>query len=221
MRINWKRLPILILAILLSWGIAWAIIDFTPGKSGGAGNLGTSTQPWGTANINTLTVNTSASVPALTVTTTATVPAVTYGTAGSVMHVDTVTLTNAEIKALRATPKVIVASPGAGKYIEVISFTLILNYGSNVLTESTDNLALEYGTSNDDILTIEMTGFIDQSADTIMVSIPTTLAANAATDMVNNTVELFNSGDGEFGGNAGNDTTLIAKIAYIVHTTGL
>jgi len=39
------------------------------------------------------------------------------------VQVATVTLTNADIKALRATPKTLVAAPGTGKFLEfVISF---------------------------------------------------------------------------------------------------
>jgi hypothetical protein len=141
----------------------------------------------------------------------------------TVIYNDVVELSNADIKALRATPKVLVASPGADKYIEVLSVFLILDYGTDVLTESTDNLVVEFGTSNDDVTnTIEMTGFIDQAADTIMASYRSNpLAANAATDMINNTIELFNTGDGEFGGNATADTTMTVHIGYRVHTAGL
>jgi hypothetical protein len=142
---------------------------------------------------------------------------------GSVLYQDVVELSNVNIKALRATPIVLVAAPGAGKYVELVSASIVLDYGTNVLSESTDNLVIEYGTSNDDITAaIEMTGFIDQAADTIMTVYPVNpQAANAASDMTNNTVELFNTGDGEFGGNAGADTTMTVLIAYKVHSSGL
>src|SRR5689334_6754948 len=55
-----------------------------------------------------------------------------------------VAISNAEIKALRASPKTLVAAPGAGKYLEFVSMTLFHDYGSNVLTESTDNMAVKY-----------------------------------------------------------------------------
>lgn len=143
--------------------------------------------------------------------------------ASSSLHTDTVSLSNADIKALRGTKKELVATPGADKLVEVLSAVLILDYGSEVLTESTDNLVVQYATSGDDITAaIEMTGFIDQSADTVMAVRPSNpLAANAATDMVNNAVELFNTGDGEFGGNVSADTTMTVKITYRVHTAGL
>ena len=141
----------------------------------------------------------------------------------SILKTDTVTLSNADIKALRASPKELVATPGAGKFVELVSAILILNYGSEILTESVDNLVIQYGTSGDDITAaIEMTGFIDQAADTIMIVGPANpLVANAATDMVNNAITLFNTGDGEFAGNASNDTTMIVKVTYRIHATGL
>lgn len=140
----------------------------------------------------------------------------------SYMKCDTVNLTSAEVKALKASPKELIAAPGADKFIEVVSLVLILDYGSNVFTETADNLVLQYGTSGDDITAaIEMTGFIDQAADTIMAVYPVhPWTANAAADMVNNAVQLYNPND-EIEGNAGNDSQLTCKITYWVHTAGL
>src|SRR3954462_11707948 len=86
-----------------------------------------------------------------------------------VINVATVTLTNAEIKALRATPKTLVAAPGAGKMLEFVSAQLKLVAGANVLTESTANLAVKYtdGSGAAVSQTIECTGFIDQAANTM------------------------------------------------------
>lgn len=131
-----------------------------------------------------------------------------------------VPITNAEIITLRASAKEILPAPGADYFYEVVSFILILNYGSNVFTESTDNLALQYA-SGDDIMTIESTNLIDASADTISVNYPTSVVTNAAADLLNDAIELFNSGDGEFAGNAGEDTTMIAIINYRLHTADL
>src|SRR3954454_12093238 len=86
-----------------------------------------------------------------------------------VINVATVTLTNAEIKALRATPKTLVAAPGSGKVLEFLSAQLKLVAGANVLTESTANLAVKYtnGSGAQVSQTIEATGFIDQAANTV------------------------------------------------------
>jgi len=34
-------------------------------------------------------------------------------------------------------------------------------------------------------------------------------------------VQLFNTGDGEYAGNAANDTTMTAKVNYRIHAAGL
>lgn len=134
---------------------------------------------------------------------------------------DTVAVTNAQIKALRATPKVLIATPGAGKYIVLLRAELILNYGSNVLTESADNMVIRYTTSGTAATAaIEATGFIDAAADAIYIA---TGASNlgVATNIVNKSVELFNTGDGEYAGNAGADTTMRVIVTYYIQETGL
>ena len=142
--------------------------------------------------------------------------------ADSLMKVDTVELINAQIKALRGSPKELVATPGAGKYVEIIRVDLILDYGSEVLTESADNMIIQYATSNvAATAAIESTGFIDATADTIYTVLGAGLTGVAASNMANNAIELINSGDGEFGGNASADTAMTVKITYIIHTTGL
>lgn len=133
-----------------------------------------------------------------------------------------VRVSNAQLKALRATPKVLIAAPGAGKFIQLVSAVLILNYGSNVLTESVDNLVIEYTTSGTNATAeIEMTGFIDATADTMALIDTASDVTSAAANVVNKSLQLFNVGDGEFGGNAGADTELLVRISYRIHETGL
>jgi len=132
----------------------------------------------------------------------------------------TVTVTAAEIKALAATQKELVAAPGAGKALEFISAAFKLNYGSEVFTESDDDFVVKYtddsGAAASNVL--ENTGFIDQSADTIAVLLAAAVAGTAATSIENQALVLDNDGDGEIGGNASNDSTLTIGIAYRVHT---
>ena len=138
-------------------------------------------------------------------------------------HTDTINISNAELKALNATPKELVAAPGADKYIEFISAWLILDYGTNVLTETADNLDIEYddGTGPAVCTTIECTGFIDQAADQVMLAIPLVLAGSTtAASIVNKNLALL-SNEGDFGGNAAADTTMTVKVTYRIHTAGL
>lgn len=100
----------------------------------------------------------------------------------------TVTVSSAEILALNATPKTIVAAPGAGKYIEFISATLWLDYnsaayagvatGEDLVFKWTDDSGSEVSQQ------IETTGFLDQTSDQVRtigkVETVLTPAANAA-----------------------------------------
>ncbi len=144
-------------------------------------------------------------------------------TTTSALKSTTVTLTNANIKALRATPITLVAAPGAGYYLELISVTLLLNYGTNVLTcGAADDLVIQYGTTGVDVTaSIETTGFIDQAADQVSHHKGITIASNTAANVANRLLELFNTGGAEIAGNAGNDTTMNVVVTYWVHATGL
>jgi hypothetical protein len=128
------------------------------------------------------------------------------------------TLAATTVKALRATPATLVEAPGAGKYIEFLGATLKLTYGSEVFTESADNLAIKYtdgsGVAVSD--TIESTGFIDQSSDTYTRAVPVKDAIVAAAASENQALVLHNTGDGEIGGNASDDSILNVEIHYRV-----
>jgi hypothetical protein len=134
-----------------------------------------------------------------------------------------VELTNAEVDALRASPKELVAAPGAGRVIEFVSAVLILDYGTNGLTETDDNLAIEYNSGSGAAVseTIEMTGFIDQTADTITRAIPVKDAIDAAADIVNKNLALVNTGDAEFQDAGASTSKLYVIITYRIHATGL
>ena len=139
----------------------------------------------------------------------------------SVIYHDTVELTNAQIKDLHDTPVSLVSAPGANKFLEFVSAILILDYGSNVLVEDADNLVIEYITSGADVTaSIECTGFIDQAVDQMALINAAGIATDAASDIVNNGLQLYNPND-DFTGNAGADTTMTVKIAYRIHADGL
>lgn len=133
-----------------------------------------------------------------------------------------VTISNAEIKALRATPKTLVAAPGAGKLLELVGGTLLHDYGSNALTESADNLGVRYGDGSGTQIseTIEAGGFVDATADTMTTIRVKQDGIVAKSACENKALVLHNLGDGEFGGNAAADTVWRAKILYRVWATG-
>jgi len=143
---------------------------------------------------------------------------------GGVFKYDLITITNAQIKALVATPKELVAAPGAGYLIEMVSLTLFLDYSGGALAEPTapDDLAVEYdnGTGTQ-ITTWDTTGFITATADSMEIrygaSVGGGASAIANATNVNKNLVLINTG-GEYTG-AASTSTIEARIVYRVHST--
>lgn len=129
-----------------------------------------------------------------------------------------VTLTNAQIKALRATPVELVPAPGTSRLLVFLGALLKLTAGANVLTESTANLGIKFtdGSGVQVNETVEATGFIDQAADTMTSARPKLDPIVASTGCANKALVLHNLGGGEFGGNAALDATLTVVVLYAV-----
>ena len=129
-----------------------------------------------------------------------------------------ITLTNAQIKAMRAAPVELVAAPAAGSTNVLMGAILKLNYGTNVFTESTDNMAIRYTNGSGVIVSqaIEAGGFIDATADTLTNALPKIDAIVTAAGSAAKSLVLHNTGDGEYGGNAAEDTTITMRVFYNV-----
>lgn len=81
-----------------------------------------------------------------------------------------VTVSSAEILALNATPKTIVAAPGAGLAIIPIGAVLFLDYNSAAYAgiAAGEDLAFKYtNAAGTQIFTVEATGFLDATADAV------------------------------------------------------
>ncbi len=130
-----------------------------------------------------------------------------------------VTLTNAQMLALRATPITLIAAPGAGFVLKVISGQAFFDYTA-AYTESADNIAIRYENgSGVSIATFETTAFLTATADTMVQSDPVAAAITAKTGCDNKALVLHNNGDGEFGGgNAANTVTF--KVVYRIIAVG-
>ena len=131
-----------------------------------------------------------------------------------------VTLTSSEVKNLTTTQIELVAAQGSGTLVKFVGAQLKLNYGgSNVFTESGDNLAIKY-TDDSGVQvsqTIETTGFIDQSADTYTNAEPKIDAIVAASAGENAALVLDNLGS-DIAGNAGNDNTVTIRVYYLINS---
>ena len=127
-----------------------------------------------------------------------------------------VAVTAAEMLALRATPKTLVAAPGAGYCLEFISALFIYDYTA-AFTETTDNLNIRFTDGSGVVasLTLETTGLLDATSDQIRTIKP---LATDITPVANSPLVLHNDGNGEFGGTG---SPCRVKVAYRVHATGL
>ncbi len=122
-------------------------------------------------------------------------------------------VSNAEIKALRATPITLVPATeaGAGFAIVPLAVMVSLNAGTEALTETADNLAVKCSTT--ELINIETTGFIDQLTDQNRYQ---EKAEAVITPIANTAITLTNKGDGEIAGNATADATLSVRTYYRV-----
>lgn len=134
----------------------------------------------------------------------------------SVIQYAEVAVTAAEMLALRATPKSLVAAPGAGYVLEFISALFIYDYTA-AFTETTDNLNVRFTDVSGVVasLTLETTGLLDATSDQIRTISP---LATDITPVANSPLVLHNDGNGEFGGTG---SPCRVKVAYRVHATGL
>lgn len=110
---------------------------------------------------------------------------------GTVIATDTgiatadVTITTGELLALHATPKTLVAAPGAGFAIIPVSVQLMLDYNSAAYDgiAAGEDLEVRYTNGAGQLVaTIETTGFLDAVADAYRHVYPATTAATVPVD---------------------------------------
>ena len=133
------------------------------------------------------------------------------------IRVASVEISSAEILALYTTPKELVAAPGAGNVLELVSLLLAYDWGTAAYTIGTaGNLQVKYtdGSGAAASTTRAATGFLDAVADTLSLmdklEASTVAVTNAALVL---TLATANPTAG--------DSPIHAKVAYRVHATGL
>lgn len=94
-----------------------------------------------------------------------------------------VTLSNAQVLALNATPVTLVAAPGAGRYLEFVGATLYKPAGTAYANIAVgEDLAVKYTDGSGlDVAVAEMTGFADQTTAQLRHINPQTGALAAGT----------------------------------------
>lgn len=140
----------------------------------------------------------------------------------------TITLTNSQIKNLRATPIQVVAAPGSGKVIVPVSALGKLIYGgTNAFTASSQqNITFTYGSGTTNYLfnSGATQGVINNATLVLTATSYSTYAplnfgaqSLAASGLENAAIYATNAGSAEIGGNgANNNTVSIAFLYYIV-----
>lgn len=139
--------------------------------------------------------------------------------ASSVLKYAEVTLTSAQVKALKATPITLVAAPGADLAIVPVAINLVVNYGgTNAFTESADDLSICYATTpgSNEIKEIESTGLVDQTNDEWRYI--TFEHAETFIPVENDAVVITNLDD-EIAGNAAGNNTIAVRLYYRVVPT--
>jgi len=135
----------------------------------------------------------------------------------------TTTLTTAQVNALRATPISLVTAPGSGLWLQFLGACLSYNYTTTAFTVGADEdfiIRYDGGAGSDLTASIESAGFIDQTNDEIRYFPPATwTVTDDVVSIVNKKIEIFNTGAGETAD--GGTSTLIVKVLYRVHATGL
>lgn len=135
-------------------------------------------------------------------------------TADGLVRYRDVTLTNAQVLALRATPQTLVAAPGTSKLAEFVSAIVVSSAAAGAWVESAANLVVRYTGTTGLVVSdvIETTGLFTAAVKATR--------ARASLDPIgllkNAPLVLHNNGAGEFtGGNAAN--SLRVRIFYRIH----
>lgn len=134
-----------------------------------------------------------------------------------------VTVTAAQLRALRATPQTLVAAPGSGKYLELVSAHLWLDFGTvahDGPANAGDDLGIRYTNGSGQVVaTQEATGFVNGASDQHRELKAGAAPVATATDVVpvtNAALVLHNVGAAEYTGTG--DSPVKVEVLYRVRT---
>lgn len=125
-----------------------------------------------------------------------------------------ITITNSQIKSIRTTPVQIIAAPGAGKMISIVSATVKFNYGGNNTFGSGGNLQLMVNNTSGILYSAWNSAIYTGSVDNIYGIVGP--QANGATTqgVLENLPIVLTTAASDPTGNAANDNTLIVNVLY-------
>jgi hypothetical protein len=127
-------------------------------------------------------------------------------------------LTNAQIKALKATPITIISAPGSGKVIVPICATMTMNYGgTNAFANTGTEVHLFYSTVQN-ITTLFASAVFSATSSQYKYTQISSLDAITLSTISNVAMTLNNNTGAEITGNAANDNTMSYQVFYYIMT---
>ena len=118
---------------------------------------------------------------------------------GGTVQTATVTLTSAQLRHLHASPVQLVATPGAGQFVDIISAAYQYKVGSTPYSTDAGGSFVIWPSA---IYPIAATGFIDQTSNTVAVAgkstetVYQTVVENTAIMLRNDSATEWSGGDG-------------------------
>lgn len=130
----------------------------------------------------------------------------------------TLTLTSAQVLALRATPIQIVAAPGAGKVIRPVCCDVKMTYGGTNAFTNGQNFTLKHGSGSGTSMGTVNTASMLNGTTTAYTINNVMMGSNsvAATIMENQSLVVQNGGASEITGNAAGDNTVTVTLLYYI-----
>lgn len=135
---------------------------------------------------------------------------------GLTQQVAKVTLSSAQLLALKTTPISLLAAPGAGKAIDVISITLRYVFGTTAYTLNAGTFKIFYGTTaNAHALVADQSALLTNTATKTIVGLPTlVVAADSDANSLNNAIFAGNDGGANY--TLGDGTVNVTLVYSIV-----
>lgn len=134
-----------------------------------------------------------------------------YGLSG----ISNVSITSAEMLALAASPKTLVAAPGSGKVARFVRIDLFLDYNTTAytITAGGDDLAVRYTDGSGAIVsqTLQSADFLDATADAYLQGEAVNEVGGDLADHANEALVLDNIGANEF---TNGDSPVTARVTY-------
>jgi len=136
---------------------------------------------------------------------------------GAMVQIGLITVSSAELLALRATPKTLVAAFGANIISSFLSATLFLDYNSTAYVESSADIVARLTDDSGAIVstTLDSTGLLDATSDQLRTLKP---IATDYTPIANTPIVLHNAGAGEW---TTGDSPLYVYVRYALSDLSL